>query len=230
MTLGPALGKGTPEIGWDSALFHYAPDVTAVSDRIGSRSALRQCGGGPPPFTENPCFTASVAIMGIGGLANFATLFALPLHCRQAHGHGVLASGLLTAPVGLGGAFAMPLARRLSDRIGTRGLAAAGALTTALSTAAFTPVGAHTDELWPVLLAFTAGLGMGAFSAPTMGSLYRTLPAPMIAQGRSVLYMDCKENRERPGTEPMRHTSPAPWFPTSTESTRVPPSSPRRPR
>lgn len=33
------------------------------------------------------------------------------------------------------------------------------------------------------------GLGMGFFSAPTMGSLYRTLPAPLVAQGSSVLYM-----------------------------------------
>lgn len=30
---------------------------------------------------------------------------------------------------------------------------------------------------------------MGCYSAPTMGSLYRTLPAPMVAQGSSVLYM-----------------------------------------
>ncbi|NUP20291.1 MAG: MFS transporter, partial [Streptomyces sp.] len=38
-------------------------------------------------------FVASVTIMGLGGLANFATLFALPLYYQQAHGHGVLAAG-----------------------------------------------------------------------------------------------------------------------------------------
>ncbi|MGC0419913.1 DHA2 family efflux MFS transporter permease subunit [Embleya sp. AB8] len=134
-------------------------------------------------------FTASVLIMGLGGLANFAALFALPLYYQQSHGHGVLAAGLLMAPAGLGGAIAMPLAGALSDRLGTRGLAAGGAIVAALSALVFTRVGADTTELWPVLAAFTLGLGMGSFSAPTMGSLYRTLPGPMVAQGSSVLYM-----------------------------------------
>jgi len=134
-------------------------------------------------------FTASVTIMGLGGLANFATLFVLPLYYQQAHGHGVLAAGLLMAPAGLGGAIAMPLAGRLSDRVGTRGLACGGAMSALLSALAFTFVGADTPEAVPVLAALTIGLGMGCFSAPTMGSLYRTLPAPMVAQGSSVLYV-----------------------------------------
>ena len=134
-------------------------------------------------------FTASVTIMGLGGLANFAALFALPLFYQQAHGHGVLAAGLLMAPAGLGGAIAMPLAGRLSDRLGARGLASAGAIVAAVSGLAFTQISADTSELWPVTAAFTIGLGMGFYSAPTMGSLYRALPAAMVAQGSSVLYM-----------------------------------------
>ncbi|WP_049563950.1 DHA2 family efflux MFS transporter permease subunit [Nonomuraea sp. SBT364] len=134
-------------------------------------------------------FTASVTIMGLGGLANFATLFALPLYYQQAHGHGVLAAGLLMAPAGLGGAIAMPLAGRLSDRLGARGLALGGALLAGLSALAFTQVDAGTGQAWPVLAALTIGLGMGCFSAPTMGSLYRSLPGPLVAQGSSVLYM-----------------------------------------
>ncbi|MGI5167738.1 DHA2 family efflux MFS transporter permease subunit [Spirillospora sp. CA-253888] len=134
-------------------------------------------------------FTASVTIMGLGGLANFAALFALPLYYQQAGGHGVLAAGLLMAPLGLGGAIAMPVAGRLSDRIGARGLAVAGVVLALLSALAFTRFGAGTAEVWPVLAALALGLGMGCFSAPTMGSLYRTLPGPMVAQGSSVLYM-----------------------------------------
>ncbi|MET7328697.1 DHA2 family efflux MFS transporter permease subunit [Nonomuraea sp. NPDC005650] len=147
-----------------------------------------------PPLIDlrlfaNRGFTASVAIMGLGGLALFAALFALPLYYQQAHGHGVLAAGLLMAPLGLGGAMAMPLAGRLSDRIGARGLAVGGALVAGLSAFAFTRIGADTPEVWPALAAFTIGLGSGCFSAPTMGSLYRALPPSMVAQGSSVLYM-----------------------------------------
>ncbi|MFI6736778.1 DHA2 family efflux MFS transporter permease subunit [Nonomuraea sp. NPDC050451] len=154
----------------------------------------RHAPGGTPPLIDLRLFTsrgfsASVAIMGLGGLALFAALFALPLYYQQAHGHGVLAAGLLMAPLGLGGAVAMPLAGRLSDRIGARGLATGGALVAGLSALAFTRIGANTPEIWPALAAFTIGLGSGCFSAPAMGSLYRALPPSMVAQGSSVLYM-----------------------------------------
>ncbi|MEV0387625.1 DHA2 family efflux MFS transporter permease subunit [Nonomuraea sp. NPDC050643] len=137
----------------------------------------------------NRGFSASVTIMGLGGMGLFSALFALPLYYQQAHGHGVLAAGLLMAPVGLGGSIAMPLAGRLSDRLGARGLATGGAIVAVVSAFALTRVGADTPEVWPALAAFTIGLGSGFFSAPTMGSLYRTLPPPMVAQGSSVLYM-----------------------------------------
>ncbi|MGW0804298.1 DHA2 family efflux MFS transporter permease subunit [Nonomuraea sp. NPDC002799] len=137
----------------------------------------------------NRGFSASVAIMGLSGLLLFATLFVLPLYYQQVHGAGVLAAGLLMAPFGLGGAVAMPLAGRLSDRIGARGLATGGAIVAALTLLALTRIGPDTPEVWPALGAFAVGLGSGCFSAPTMGSLYRTLPPPMVAQGSSVLYM-----------------------------------------
>ncbi|MFC0097143.1 DHA2 family efflux MFS transporter permease subunit [Micromonospora marina] len=147
-----------------------------------------------PPLIDlrlfaNRGFTASVTIMGLGGLASFAALFALPLYYQQAHGHGAFAAGLLLAPFGLAGAVAMPIAGRLSDRVGARGLATAGAVVAGLSGLVLTQVRAGTSEVWPVLATFTLGTGAAFFSAPTMGSLYRTLPARVVAQGSSVLYM-----------------------------------------
>ncbi|TDC97676.1 DHA2 family efflux MFS transporter permease subunit [Nonomuraea deserti] len=164
--------------------------VHALRARSVGSSATRR----NPPLIDlrlfaNRGFTASVTIMGLGGLSLFGALFALPLYYQQAHGHGVLAAGLLMAPLGLGGSIAMPLAGRLSDRIGARGLAIAGVTVSLLSALSFTRMGAHTPEFWPALAALTIGLGSGCFSAPTMGSLYRTLPGPMVAQGSSVLYM-----------------------------------------
>ncbi|TDC73204.1 DHA2 family efflux MFS transporter permease subunit [Streptomyces hainanensis] len=142
-----------------------------------------------PRLFANRGFSASVTIMGLGGVANFAAFFALPFYYQQAHGHGVLAAGLLMSPVGLGGAVAMPLAGRLSDRVGARGLAIGGALLAAACALVFTRFDAGTHELWPVLAALALGLGMGCYSSPTMGSLYRALPAALVAQGSSVLYM-----------------------------------------
>ncbi|MDT0265667.1 DHA2 family efflux MFS transporter permease subunit [Streptomyces sp. DSM 44915] len=137
----------------------------------------------------NRGFTAAVTIMGLSGVINFAAFFALPLYYQQVHGHGVLAAGLLMAPMGLGGSLAMPLAGRLSDRFGSRGLAAAGTALALACTLGFTRVDADTGELLPALGALFLGVGLGFLSAPTMGSLYRALPAERVAQGSSVLYM-----------------------------------------
>ncbi|MGP3931535.1 DHA2 family efflux MFS transporter permease subunit [Nonomuraea sp. KM88] len=168
--------------------------VHALRARPAGSPAGSLIGRRKPPLIDlrlfaNRGFTASVTIMGLGGLSLFGALFALPLYYQQAHGHGVLAAGLLMAPLGLGGSIAMPLAGWLSDRIGARGLAIAGAVVALLSALSFTRMGAHTPEIRPALAALTLGLGSGCFSAPTMSSLYRTLPEPMVAQGSSVLYM-----------------------------------------
>ncbi|WP_021600344.1 DHA2 family efflux MFS transporter permease subunit [Actinomadura welshii] len=134
-------------------------------------------------------FTASVAVMTLTGLGTFAALFMLPLYYQQAHGHGALAAGLLVTPVGLGGALAMPVAGRLSDRAGSRALAQGGAALALLGMLAFTRVTADAGEVWTSLAAFAVGLGLGCVGAPTMGALYRTLPPALVPQGSSVLYM-----------------------------------------
>ncbi|UED84189.1 DHA2 family efflux MFS transporter permease subunit [Streptomyces profundus] len=134
-------------------------------------------------------FTASVTIMGLSGLINFAAFFALPLYFQQAHGHGVLAAGLLMAPVGIGGSLSMPIAGRLSDRVGSRQLATGGTLLAALCTLGFTRVDAGTHELQLSATALLLGVALGFLAAPTMGSPYRTLPEHQVAQGSSVLYM-----------------------------------------
>ncbi|MFF5257508.1 DHA2 family efflux MFS transporter permease subunit [Actinomadura viridis] len=150
--------------------------------------------GRVPPLIDPRLFTgagfsASVTVMALVGLATFASLFALPLYYQQAHGHGVLMAGLLVAPVGVGAGVAMPLAGRLSDRLGARSLALGGATVALLAGTALTRTGAGTAEVWPALAALAMGLGLGFVGAPTMGSLYRTLPPAQVPQGSSVLYM-----------------------------------------
>ncbi|WP_051468499.1 DHA2 family efflux MFS transporter permease subunit [Actinomadura oligospora] len=147
-----------------------------------------------PPLLDlrlfaRPAFSASVGIMSLSGIVTFGMLFLLPLYYQQAHGHGARVAGLLVAPVGLGASLAMPIAGRLSDRVGSRVLARCGAL---LAVAALVPMawlGARTPEAWSGLAAFAAGIGMGLMAAPTMGALYRTLPPELVAQGSSALYM-----------------------------------------
>ncbi|MEU6102514.1 DHA2 family efflux MFS transporter permease subunit [Streptomyces flaveolus] len=134
-------------------------------------------------------FTASVTVGSLVGLATFASLFALPLYYQQARGHGTFAAALLLAPLGVGSALSMPLTGRLSDRLGSRRPVLAGGAVAGLSALAFTQVGAHTSEVLTAVIAFTLGLGLGSVGAPTIASLYRTLPPGLVPQGSSVLYM-----------------------------------------
>lgn len=142
-----------------------------------------------PRLFANRGFTASVVTMMLVGLASFASLFALPLYYQQMNGHGALAAGLLVAPFGVGGATAMPIAGRLSDKIGARALVRGGASVAMLAALSLTWVGADSTEIWPALAAFAIGAGLGCVGAPTMGSLYRTLPGAQVPQGSSVLYI-----------------------------------------
>lgn len=134
-------------------------------------------------------FAAGVTVGSLSGLATFAALFALPLYFQQARGHDTFAAALLLAPFGVGSALTMPLAGRLSDSLGARRPVWAGGALALLSALAFTRFGAETAEVWPGVAAFTLGVGLGAVGAPTIASVYRTLPPALVPQGSSVLYM-----------------------------------------
>ncbi|WP_083420165.1 MDR family MFS transporter [Pseudofrankia sp. BMG5.36] len=149
---------------------------------------------GAPPLIDlrlfrNAGFAASVTIMTLVGLTMFATLFVLPLYYQQQHGRGTLAAGLLVAPFAVAAVIAMPLSGRLSDRFGARSLVRCGALVAVLAELGFTRIGGQTSEVWPALAAFGVGAGLSFVGAPTMGSLYRTLPPAAVPQGSSVLYI-----------------------------------------
>ncbi|MCK9931542.1 DHA2 family efflux MFS transporter permease subunit [Frankia sp. Mgl5] len=146
-----------------------------------------------PPLIDlrlfaSPGFAASVAVMTLVGLTMFANLFVLPLYYQQ-HGRGALGAGLLVAPFAVAAVICMPLSGRLSDRLGPRALVRGGAVVAVLGQLAFTGIGAHTNEVWPALAAFVVGAGLSFVGAPTMGSLYRTLPPESVSQGSSVLYI-----------------------------------------
>jgi EmrB/QacA subfamily drug resistance transporter len=134
-------------------------------------------------------FAGSVAIMSLVGLTTFANLFALPLYYQREHGFGPLRSGLMVAPFAVAAVLCMPLSGRLSDRLGPRALVPGGAVLAALGELAFIRTGAHTTLVWPALAAFVVGAGLSFVGAPTMGSLYRTLPPALVPQGSSVLYI-----------------------------------------
>ncbi|WP_462186708.1 MULTISPECIES: hypothetical protein [unclassified Frankia] len=87
-----------------------------------------------PQDRLDPVLRRMIAAALLGGYAAHVLrprgtppLIDLRLFDRPAFGASVVAAALLLAPFGLGSALVMPLAGRLSDRLGSRVLAVGGA-------------------------------------------------------------------------------------------------------
>lgn len=71
----------------------------------------------------------------------------------------------------------MPIAGRLSDRIGARALVPAGGAVVALTALAYTQAGTGASLVWLGACSAVCGVGLGLIGAPTMASVYRSVPA-----------------------------------------------------
>ncbi len=134
-------------------------------------------------------FSASVATMFLLGGGLFSLLFLLPLYYQQVHGHSVLESGLLLAPLGLGTLIGMPVAGNLADRIGAKRLVPLGALLIGAGALVFTQSDAGSSQIALTLAQLATGFGMGLVGAPTMGSVYRTVPGEAVAGATGAVFI-----------------------------------------
>ncbi|GIG71236.1 MFS transporter [Phytomonospora endophytica] len=134
-------------------------------------------------------FTASVVSMFLVGAMLFSLLFALPLHFQQTRGLGVLQTGLLLAPVGVGAFLGMPFAGRLSDRIGARPLVPVGGLLAGAGGLVFALAGTHAPIAALVPVAVVTGFGFGLIGAPSMSAVYRSVPAASVPSATGAIYI-----------------------------------------
>lgn len=132
-------------------------------------------------------FTASVISMfGVGAML-FAVLFAVPLFFQRGRDIGVLSAGFLLAAVGVGAFVGMPIAGRLSDRVGARPLVPLGAVVSGLGAIVFALDAAPTAVLVPVMVFM--GVGYGFIGAPSMAAIYRSVPAEAVPGATGAIYI-----------------------------------------
>ncbi|WP_316784265.1 DHA2 family efflux MFS transporter permease subunit [Streptomyces sasae] len=134
-------------------------------------------------------FSASVTTMFLLGGGLFSLLFLLPLYYQQVRGHSVLESGLLLAPLGFGTLIGMPVAGNLADRFGAKRLVPLGALLIGLGALVFTQADSGTSQVLLTVAQLAAGFGMGLVGAPTMGSVYRTVPGEAVAGATGAVFI-----------------------------------------
>jgi MFS family permease len=82
---------------------------------------------------------------------------------------------LLLAPQGIGAAMALPLAGKLTDKIGARGVASAGMALAVLGMLAYTQVGPGTPYLYLSGALLVIGAGIGATVVPSMAAAFQAL-------------------------------------------------------
>lgn len=118
---------------------------------------------------------ASVATFALGA-AMYGGMILLPLYFQIVRGEGVIVTGLLLAPTGLGALLSAPF----TDRYGAGITAFAGATVLAVSTIPFVFLTATTSYVLLCVLMGIRGFGFGLSIIPVMTASYRALPQEKI--------------------------------------------------
>jgi EmrB/QacA subfamily drug resistance transporter len=135
----------------------------------------------------NRGFAAAAATNLLVGIALFGALILLPLYYVVVRGETPLATGLLLVPQGLGAALAMPVAGRLTDRVGARRVIPTGLVLALGGTLAYTQVGASTSYAFLAAALFLVGLGLGATVMPSMAVAYASVAREQAGQATSAI-------------------------------------------
>jgi EmrB/QacA subfamily drug resistance transporter len=124
---------------------------------------------------RRPTFSSASLTMFCVGAALFGGMILLPLYWQTIRGESVVDTGLLTAPQGLGAALMMPIAGKLTDRMGGGPLALFGVILCTVATIPFALIGAHTSILGLSLAMFVRGMGIGFAFMPAMAAAFSAL-------------------------------------------------------
>ena len=130
---------------------------------------------------RRPTFSSASIAMFCLGAALFGGMILLPYYWQQVRLESVVNTGLLTAPQGLGAALAMPIAGKLSDRLGGGPLALFGVIVTTVMTIPFALIGAHTSVVWLSFAMFLRGTGIGFAFMPAMAAAFAALDRSELA-------------------------------------------------
>ena len=130
---------------------------------------------------KKPTFsTASIAMFFVAA-ALFGGMILLPLYWQSVRHESVIVTGLLTAPQGIGAAMMMPVAGRLTDRVGGGPLTLFGVLLTAAATVPFALIGPHTSIVFLCAVMVIRGFGIGFAFMPAMSAAFASLSRDQLS-------------------------------------------------
>jgi EmrB/QacA subfamily drug resistance transporter len=124
----------------------------------------------------NRLFATATAAAFINGLSRFALMFVFVFYFQGPQGDDPITAGLKLAPLAIGMLVSSPLAGIWADRHGSRMMAAAGMLVSAVGLALMTTLQVHTPYWESGLWLFIVGIGSGMFNSPNTAAMMGTVP------------------------------------------------------
>jgi len=125
---------------------------------------------------ENRLFAAATGAAFINGLSRFALMFLFVFYFQGPQGDDPITAGIKLAPLALGMLVSSPPAGLWADRHGSRTLAAAGMLVSALGLALMTTLAVHTSYWQSGLWLLIVGIGSGMFNSPNTAAMMGAVP------------------------------------------------------
>jgi len=132
-------------------------------------------------------FAAASGTTFIFGVSLFGAMLILPLYYQVVRGEDALTAGLLLAPQGVGAATAMPIAGRLTDRLGAGRIVPFGVLLALLGTVVYTQLEADTSYTLLAVALYVRGIGLGSTMMPSMAAAYQTLDRPAVPRATTTI-------------------------------------------
>ncbi|MDP7982512.1 MAG: MFS transporter [Conexivisphaera sp.] len=186
-----ALMAGVTEgsfVGWDpastAALAAGAILLAAflLAEARSGRDALMDIS-----LFSNPGFTAG----NLAALLNYAGFYFLPFflsyYMQRVLGYPPSYASEVLLAIFLSMVVLAPLSGRLSDRIGSRGLATGGMALIAAGIASMAMLGTTATAQEVMLRALAVGVGMGLFSSPNTAAVMRSSPRERLGTANATL-------------------------------------------
>jgi EmrB/QacA subfamily drug resistance transporter len=138
---------------------------------------------------KNKLFAAASGAAFINGLSRFALLFIFVFYFQGPQGDDPIIAGIKLAPMAVAMLISSPLAGIVADRHGSRALAAAGMVVTALGLALMTMLQVDSPYWESGLYLALVGVGSGMFNSPNTAAMMGTVAQDRrgIAAGARVM-------------------------------------------